>query len=101
MKTKQRSILIIRRCIPTVESYFKKKCLRNHNKKRGYVESKFSFLVKIPCSYMTILKMVDYALVALKILSILGIFCRIIYGRGKYPLIPMLSLNHVKFIICR
>ena len=61
MKTKQRSILIIRRCIPTVEPYFKKKkCLRNHNKKRGYVESMFSFLVKIPCSYMTILKMVDY-----------------------------------------
>lgn len=25
MKTKQRSILLIRRCIPTVESYFKKK----------------------------------------------------------------------------
>ena len=32
---------------------------------------------------MTILKMVDYALVALKILSILGIFCRIIYGRDN------------------
>ena len=28
--------------------------------KRGYVESMFSFPVKIPCSYMTILKMVDY-----------------------------------------
>ena len=61
MKTKQRSILIIRRCIPTVESYFKKKKMfKEPQQKRGYVESMFSFLVKIPCSYMTILKMVDY-----------------------------------------
>lgn len=35
MKTKQRSILIIRRCIPTVESYFKKKMFKEPQQKEG------------------------------------------------------------------
>lgn len=107
MKTKQRSIIIIRLCISTVESYLKINCLSNHNKKRGYVESKFPFLVIILCSYIGPFRnWLITALVAPKISpSVPGIFCRIIYGQwvipGKYPRILMLSLNNVKIIICR
>ena len=60
MKTKERSILIIRRASVLLNHTLKNNCLSNHNKKRGYVESKFPFLVKILCSHRTIQKMVDY-----------------------------------------
>ena len=42
MKTKQRSILIIRRCIRTVESYFKK-MLKQPQQKEGTCRIKVSF----------------------------------------------------------
>lgn len=79
MKTKQSSIIIIRLCISTVESYLKINCLSNHNKKRGYVESKFPFLVIILCSYIGPFRnWLITALVAPKISpSVPGIFCRI------------------------
>lgn len=82
MKTKHRSIIIIQLCISTVEPYLKINCLSNHNKKRGYVESKFPFLVIILCSYIGPFRnWLITALVAPKISpSVPGIFCRIIYG---------------------